>query len=93
MPSLRLAVAMIALLVSVVPTMAQNWAAYGQPGSCGSYRNSSGHLVPSPCGDWRQQPQPSAATARCRDGTYSFSEHPFARGTCNYHGGVDSYIR
>jgi hypothetical protein len=29
---------------------------------------------------------PSGLDGRCRDGTYSFSEH--RRGTCSHHGGV-----
>jgi hypothetical protein len=37
-----------------------------------------------------QQPEqaaaaPAGATARCRDGTYSFSQH--RSGTCSHHGG------
>jgi uncharacterized protein DUF3761 len=44
----------------------------------------------------RQQPQqptsqaPAGATARCRDGTYSFSRH--RSGTCSYHGGVATWL-
>lgn len=45
-------------------------------------------------GQERPQPAPSAvpagATARCRDGTYSFSEH--RRGTCSHHGGVVAWL-
>jgi hypothetical protein len=33
---------------------------------------------------------PIGATAKCRDGTYSFSRHH--RGTCNHHGGVASWL-
>lgn len=33
---------------------------------------------------------PSSATARCRDGTYSFSAH--RRGTCSHHGGVSAWL-
>ncbi len=32
---------------------------------------------------------PARATARCGDGTYSFSQH--ASGTCSHHGGVQSW--
>lgn len=35
-------------------------------------------------------PAPSAATARCRDGTYSFSRHH--SGTCSHHGGVATWL-
>jgi hypothetical protein len=58
--------------------------------NCGYYTNSYGHSVPRPCGNW-YDPAPPRATARCRDGTWSSSEHPYASGTCNYHGGVSSY--
>src|SRR2546427_8715340 len=40
-----------------------------------------------------QQPMPRAptgATARCRDGTYSFSRH--RSGTCSHHGGVAMWL-
>lgn len=33
---------------------------------------------------------PPGATARCRDGTYSFSQH--RSGTCSYHGGVAVWL-
>ena len=35
-------------------------------------------------------PAPPGATARCRDGTYSFSEH--RSGTCSHHGGVAVWL-
>jgi hypothetical protein len=44
----------------------------------------------------RQEPQqtvspvPHGATARCRDGTYSFSKH--RSGTCSHHGGVATWL-
>lgn len=31
---------------------------------------------------------PFGATARCNDGSYSFSQHPYDDWTCRYHGGV-----
>ncbi|HEY8201132.1 MAG TPA: DUF3761 domain-containing protein, partial [Actinomycetota bacterium] len=33
---------------------------------------------------------PAGATAVCRDGTYSFSQHH--QGTCSRHGGVSRWI-
>ena len=67
------------------------WAA-DPTGQCGYYVNSSGREVPRPCGDWRSdQAPPGGATARCRDGTWSWSQHPYAAGTCSHHGGVQSY--
>ncbi len=35
-------------------------------------------------------PAPPGATARCRDGTYSFSKHH--QGTCSHHGGVAAWL-
>ncbi len=58
-------------------------------GRCGYYTNAAGHQVPRPCGNWRNgDPQPPKATAKCQDGTWSWSEHPNDRRTCSYHGGV-----
>lgn len=57
--------------------------------SCGadSYINVDGNCVPSP----RHSPTvPAGATAQCRDGTYSFSQH--RQGTCSHHGGVASWL-
>lgn len=34
---------------------------------------------------------PNNATAQCRDGTFSFSQHH--RGTCSHHGGVGTWLR
>jgi len=64
-----------------------------QPGDCGYYRNSVGHQVPRPCGDARSEQVPPGATAICRDGTYSYSEHPYSGGTCSHHGGVQKHLR
>ena len=52
--------------------------------SRGYYANVSGHCVHSPSSS------PVGATAQCRDGTYSYSEH--ASGTCSHHGGVRLWI-
>ena len=59
------------------------------PTPCGSdyYRNVDGNCVHRP------QAAPSApigASARCRDGTYSYSQNH--RGTCSHHGGVASWL-
>jgi SH3-like domain-containing protein len=57
--------------------------AVARPTSGRSYVNVDGVRVPSPVfSDTRL----AGATARCRDGSYSFSQH--RRGTCSYHGGV-----
>jgi hypothetical protein len=47
------------------------------------YLNSDGACVPRPL---VAPAPPAGATARCVDGTYSFSQH--AQGTCSGHGGV-----
>lgn len=78
-----------ALLVGVL--LVGGVAGAEQPGDCGYYTNSNGHRVPRPCGDARREGPPSGSTAVCRDGTYSYSEHPHASGTCSHHGGVANY--
>jgi hypothetical protein len=59
-------------------------------GVCGasSYTNSRGHCVHRP---EHANRAPAGASARCRDGTYSFSES--RRGTCSWHGGVAQWLR
>lgn len=47
------------------------------------YRNVSGRCVNRPV---QSSTVPKGASARCRDGGYSFSQN--RRGTCSYHGGV-----
>lgn len=56
------------------------------PAECGAdyYRNSDGNCVHRP-GD-----NPSGATAVCKDGTYSYSQH--RSGTCSGHGGVRTWL-
>lgn len=86
-----LALAMPAALVGAGPAEAQ---------SCGSgyYRNTAGNCIPSPRrprgggaqGLLGSSSIPSGASARCRDGTYSFSQS--RRGTCSGHGGVASWL-
>jgi len=63
-----------------------------RPGDCGYYTNSNGHQVPRPCGNSKTDAPPPRATAICKDGTYSFSEHPHASWTCSHHGGVASHL-
>jgi len=56
--------------------------------ACGKayYRNSRGNCVRRPV---RSHRPPAGASARCRDGTYSFSQS--RRGTCSWHGGVATW--
>jgi hypothetical protein len=51
------------------------------------YTNVSGSKVHVPV---QAQIIPKGATARCRDGGYSYSQH--RRGTCSYHGGVRTWL-
>ena len=51
------------------------------------YTNTQGNKVHSPA---YAPSQPAGASARCRDGTYSFSQS--SRGTCSHHGGVDEWL-
>lgn len=53
------------------------------------YTNSAGHDVHSPAKSINNQ-VPAGASAKCRDGTYSFSQH--RRGTCSHHGGVSNWL-
>jgi hypothetical protein len=57
--------------------------------TCGvdSYINARGNCVHRPVHANRA---PAGATARCRDGTYSFSQS--RRGTCSWHGGVAQWL-
>jgi len=54
-----------------------------------TYQNRSGETVHSPAHS-KSGRVPEGATARCRDGTYSFSRHH--RGTCSGHGGVAAWL-
>lgn len=54
------------------------------------YTNSAGDQVHSPAYD-TDSDVPAGASARCGDGTYSFSESH--RGTCSHHGGVSEWLK
>lgn len=49
----------------------------------GTYVNSAGNTV---CRPVQSDTRPAGATARCGDGSYSYSQS--RRGTCSHHGGV-----
>jgi len=53
----------------------------------GYYTNVDGHRVHR---RFHAARQPAGASAQCRDGSYSFSEHHM--GTCSHHGGVSSWL-
>jgi hypothetical protein len=59
------------------------------PANCpnGTYVNSAGSTV---CSPYANNSAPSGATAKCGDGTYSFSQ--IRRGTCSGHGGVAEWL-
>lgn len=52
------------------------------------YTNVDGQHVASPV--FSDNGPPPGASARCRDGSYSFSTH--RRGTCSHHGGVGEWL-
>ena len=53
----------------------------------GTYENSAGNIV---CKPYESPTQPAGATAKCGDGSYSFSES--RSGTCSHHGGVAVWL-
>ena len=55
----------------------------------GTYVNKSGQEVHRPAHS-KTGAVPDGATAKCRDGTYSFSTHH--SGTCSRHGGVATWL-
>ncbi len=57
-------------------------------GPINHYTNSKGNVVQSPT---HYDRPPSRATAKCRDGSYSFSQS--TRGTCSHHGGVAQWLQ
>jgi hypothetical protein len=55
----------------------------------GFYRAASGDCLPDPKKGTADRPP----TAICRDGDYSYSEHPHSGGTCHGHGGVAQILQ
>jgi hypothetical protein len=53
------------------------------------YTNVDGNTVHSPAYS-ETGSVPAGATAQCRDGSYSFSQH--RSGTCSHHGGVATWL-
>jgi len=76
---MRLFATLAALLLLSVPAEARR---------SGYYRSVDGSMVHRPT---RGNQDYGAVTARCRDGTRSFSHHH--RGTCSHHGGVAGWVQ
>jgi hypothetical protein len=57
--------------------------------SAGTYTNVDGNTVQSPTQS-TDGSVPAGATARCGDGSYSFSQH--RSGTCSHHDGVSEWL-
>jgi hypothetical protein len=85
-PAMRLTLAALAASAVAAFAVAPSHAAAPLCHS-GYYKNVSGHCVARPT---KAPSAPAGATAKCRDNTYSFSEH--ASGTCSHHGGVAVWI-
>jgi Protein of unknown function (DUF3761) len=88
------------LRTSIAVFLASTAIAFAQPVNCARpdenklnqhncYVNRSGTEVHSPSATKDGAP-PANATAKCRDGTYSFSQH--RSGTCSHHKGVMAWL-
>lgn len=84
------AVALIVVVAfSIGGYLAWNRAAGDPTGACGYYETSRGGTVLRPCGNWWfNSTTPAGATAKCWDGTWTWSRRPDAPGTCSHHWGV-----
>lgn len=74
---------------NIAPALSHSVAHARPPATCDSdhFRNVDGRCVQRPT---KAPSAPAGATARCRDGTYSFSQH--RQGTCSHHGGVAEWL-
>lgn len=90
---MRKILALLALATAIVPLSATAKVTHHHTVhrevalTSGYYTNRAGHRVHRPM---QSQSKPQGATARCRDGSWSFSESH--RGTCSHHGGVASWL-
>lgn len=76
-------------LFAKTPVQVNDQPAEAQLIEHGSYTNKDGNTVHRPAHSKSGQ-TPRGATAKCRDGSYSFSQHH--RGTCSRHGGVSAWL-
>ena len=74
---------------AVAPKPAAKTTATHAPAACGGdyYVNSDGNCIHRPA---EADSAPAGATAKCKDGTYSFSAH--RSGTCSGHQGVAAWL-
>ncbi|HBC7422541.1 TPA: DUF3761 domain-containing protein [Serratia marcescens] len=98
---MRLITLVVLSLLAVQPTFAKNTHHSSHPHANfsqsqnsdlveqGEYINSDGNEVHSPA-HTKSGHVPDGATAKCRDDSYSFSQH--RRGTCSRHGGVAEWL-
>jgi hypothetical protein len=95
MLSRRFSLALLMLAASSLSTGVDARARHHAPASTYStydsgsdyYTNVDGNRVHRPV---RGDSRPSGATARCADGSWSFSQNH--RGTCSHHGGVSQWL-
>jgi Protein of unknown function (DUF3761) len=91
LPSIPLILSLLALTLApglgapIAPLSAAH--ARNVCGGSNYYVNSRGRCVHRPV---FTNSAPSGASARCRDGSYSFSQS--RRGTCSHHGGVAQWL-
>lgn len=82
------ALALVALAAPATSDARQHHRySYRYGGSSEYYTARSGHRVHRPMQAARA---PAGASAKCRDGSWSFSES--RRGTCSWHGGVARWL-
>jgi hypothetical protein len=90
----RGAVALLFLIVVVAPALGRDLALPQTEESTldrhGYYTNVDGDQVHQPAKSLNGT-IPTGASAQCRDGDFSFSEHH--SGTCSSHGGVAKWLR
>ena len=84
---MRHLLALLVVSLAVAAGNAAHAATHAAVCRSGYYENVSRNCVKRPA---RAPSAPAGATATCRDGTYSFSQH--ASGTCSHHGGVAAWI-
>ncbi|AOJ79674.1 hypothetical protein WS86_02870 [Burkholderia savannae] len=92
--AVALTIAALALAPAFAPAFAYSPSAPAVGGEADldrhdTYRNRDGETVHAPAHS-KSGRAPEGATARCRDGAYSFSRH--RRGTCSGHGGVAAWL-